>query len=83
MSCKQMVIKWIKAIFSKHIFAIIKGNFNRLFRKEQFLFDTRYINCKDCNLKENSPIGEICGLCGCPLESKLRVLDEECEIKKW
>lgn len=30
-----------------------------------------------------TPIGEVCGLCGCPLKSKLRVKNEKCELDKW
>lgn len=36
-----------------------------------------------CSEKENTPIGVICGICGCPLDSKLRILEETCKLKKW
>lgn len=83
MSSKQMVIKWIKAIFQGHLISIIVGNFNRLFNKKQLLYNTRYEICRKCKYNQDTIIGEICGYCGCPLKSKLRVTDEECEIKKW
>ena len=78
-----MIRKWIKAIFT-HPVNIIKGNFNRLFGLNDLLYIHRYYkHCYKCKEKENSPIGEICGICGCPLESKLRVKNEKCEINKF
>lgn len=83
MSCKEMVIKWIGAIFSSHIINIIIGNFKRLFHLGRSLYTERYRICAQCSEKEDTPIGEICGLCGCPLKSKLVVDNEKCLIKKW
>jgi len=75
---------WIKHIFSAELLHILKGNFNRLFSKEQRLYDSRYRICSSCSNREYiSPIGEICGICGCPLQSKLRVKDEICNLNKW
>jgi hypothetical protein len=39
--------------------------------------------CKKCEHIENTKLGDICGLCGCILESKTRVEDEHCELNKW
>ena len=83
MSSGQMVIKWIKAFFSTHIINIIKGNFRRLFNIRPNYYEERYKICKVCSEKEETPIGEICGLCGCPLKSKLRVEDEKCYLNKF
>lgn len=74
----------IKKIFSKAILHILKGNINRLFRRRQDLYDKRYKFCKDCVSKEHvKPLGEICGICGCPLSSKLRVNTETCGLNRW
>ena len=83
MSSKQMVIKWMKAFFSKHFTKIIVGNIRRLFNIEPYYYRHRYSICNKCANKELTPIGEICGLCGCPLKSKLRVEDEKCELNKF
>jgi len=75
---------WIKHIFSIELLHILKGNFNRIFSKEQKLYDSRFKICSNCSHRERiSSIGEICGICGCPLESKLRVKDEKCDLNKW
>lgn len=74
--------QWIIG-FIRHPFKIIKGNWFRLKDTNHLLYITRYSKCKVCQEKENSPIGELCGYCGCPLESKLRVTEEKCELNKW
>nr|DAU84806.1 MAG TPA: zinc-ribbon containing domain protein [Caudoviricetes sp.] len=75
---------WLRHIFSLAVLHIIIGNFNRLFNKKRYLYDSRYKICKTCLHKETiTYIGEICGMCGCPLKSKLRVEDERCELNKW
>lgn len=75
---------WIKHIFSFEIINILKGNYNRIFNKEIKLYNKRYKQCKGCSNKETiETIGEICGICGCPLQSKLRVKDEKCDLNKW
>lgn len=75
---------WLSHLFSREIIQIIKGNINRLLRRRTGLYSKRYFECSKCEHREDYPVvGEICGLCGCPLESKLRVEDEHCEIDKW
>lgn len=77
-----MIKKWIKAIFT-HPIKIIKGNYYRLTNKNNLLYLSRYQKCKTCKHLENiNSIGEICGECGCPLESKLRLKDFECNYSK-
>ena len=70
--------KWIIAIKN-----ILKGNYYRLFNKEEDLYNQRYLICQDCKDKIDSPIGEICGHCGCPLKAKLRVKEETCFMNKF
>lgn len=77
-----MVKKWIKGILN-HPINIIKGNWYRLINKHYWLYYARYARCKHCKELEDTPIGEVCGLCGCPLDSKLRVIEEKCELDKW
>ena len=74
--------KWIIGLFT-HPISIIKGNWFRFKDKNHKLYTFRYKKCKFCKEKENTPIGEVCGLCGCPLKSKLRVIEEKCELDKW
>lgn len=76
------LIKWIKG-FINHPFRVIKGNWFRFKDKNTLLYIKRYRHCNFCNDKESSPIGEICGLCGCPLKSKLRIKEETCELNRW
>jgi len=55
-----------------------------VFSKNDKLYNYRYKICSKCKHKETiKNIGEICGMCGCPLKSKLRVEDEECEMNYW
>ena len=75
----KLFYKWFIALF-KHPASIIKGNFYRFHNVNNDLYIKRYSKCKNCQHKENTPIGEVCGLCGCPLKSKLRVPDEKCEL---
>lgn len=80
----MVIIKWIKKFFSKDIFNILKGNYYRLFNKHEWLYLSRYKQCKKCAYKvQIKGIGEICYICGCPLKSKLRVPNEHCDINMW
>ena len=83
MSSREMAIKWIKAFFSKKFTHILIGNFKRFLGFKPTYYSVRYGICKACLNREDSPVGEICGLCGCPLKSKLRVKDEKCEMNKF
>lgn len=87
LSCRAMVrvLKlWIQHIFSAEVFRIISGNFNRLFKRNRSLYHERYKACSKCPKKETfKGIGEICGICGCPLKSKLVTPDEHCDLSKW
>ena len=79
----MLITKWAKAIIS-HPRDIIKGNYYRLINKNDLLYLSRDQKCKTCKYLESVPsVGEICGECGCPLESKLRLEEFECNyIKK-
>lgn len=74
----------IKRLFKKIWHIIISNLYYRPFKKHEWLFVQRKKICDGCPNKKNIPVlGEICDLCGCPLESKLRVKDEKCLINKW
>lgn len=79
----NLISKWIKAIFTGHLIPIIIGNWRRLFKIKTDLYTERYLICCKCEYKEDSPIGEICGHCGCPLASKLRLEEEKCFMNKF
>lgn len=78
-----ILIKWIKG-FLKKPFIIIKGNFYRIINSNKFLYLSRYYgHCSKCIYNTDTRIGEVCDICGCPLQSKLRLKEEKCEINKW
>lgn len=61
---------------------IFKGHFYNLTNQKQDLANKRLNICNACEHKEYyKGIGDICGLCGCPLQAKTRVENEQCE--KW
>lgn len=67
----------------KKIINIIKGTFYNITHKKQILADKRLSICKNCENRKDFMLGDVCGLCGCILDSKTRVLDEKCEMNKW
>jgi hypothetical protein len=77
-----ILFKWLKGLIT-HPFNIIKGNWFRIKDENHALYKTRYKQCKTCFELEDTPIGKVCGLCGCPLKSKLRVKEETCELHRW
>jgi len=62
---------------------IIDGHFKELTGQNKELFELRYEICKVCPNREQSHVGEVCGLCGCRLEAKLRVERERCPAGEW
>lgn len=78
----SLLLKWVKGLFT-HPINIIKGNWFRCTNNNEVLYRIRYPKCYNCVHRQDSPIGEICGECGCPLDAKLRVKDEKCVIGLW
>lgn len=74
LSSKEMV---------KKIWNIIKGTYFNLTGKKQKLADKRLSICQYCEHKEGTILGDACNICGCILESKSRVEDEQCDMNKW
>lgn len=69
--------------FLSHPLVILKGTWYRLKNKNHILYAKRYRHCRFCSEKIDSPVGELCDLCGCPLKSKLRIKEETCELNRW
>lgn len=78
----MVIFKWIKGVLT-HPIRIIKGHWYNYKDKNNKLYKIRYKHCNYCKEKEDSRIGELCGLCGCPLKSKLRIREEKCELNRW
>ena len=63
---------------------IIKGWFYYIFNKHEQLARKRIAICKKCkSCMRIEVIGDVCAECGCVLEAKARVKDEQCELNKW
>ena len=62
---------------------IIIGWIRKLFGLEQDLADTRLDICNQCPSRVNTSLGHACKECGCILDAKVRVIDEECDMNKW
>lgn len=68
----------------KKLINIIKGWYYKIFNKNDKLAKKRIAICKRCNSCVHIDIiGDICDECGCVLEAKARVLDEQCKLNKW
>lgn len=68
----------------KKLINIIKGWYYKIFNKNDKLAKKRIAICKRCNSCIHiDMIGDICNECGCVLEAKARVLDEQCKLNKW
>ena len=74
MPCRKMV----------KLIHIIKGWYYYIFNKNEQLARKRIAICQKCKSCMNiAKIGKICAECGCVLEAKARVKDEQCELNKW
>lgn len=62
---------------------IIRGNWYNLWRVNQKLYKERRKICDVCEHKKKLDGIWVCGICYCPLQSKLRVPEEECHANKW
>lgn len=67
----------------KKVWNIIKGWFYKLFKKKQSLADQRLSVCNTCTHRIESSLGYVCDECGCVLDAKARVEDEQCDLDKW
>lgn len=79
----MVIFKWIKG-FVKHPFKIIYSVYLRTLHKKQYLANKRLDICNKCEQKQNNIlVGDYCGICGCILENKIRLDNEQCDMKKW
>lgn len=79
---KDMIWKWIKAIFTKPL-TILKSIYFNIFGINQDLATKRLKICDACSHKLQTSVGEVCDECGCILENKTRIEDEHCDLCKW
>lgn len=63
--------------------AIFKGHVNEVFGVNQQLFNERRAICQVCPEMQTMSYGEVCGLCGCRLQAKLRLPTEICPNELW
>ena len=50
---------------------------------EEDMANIRLAICNQCSHRVNTSLGYACDLCGCILDAKTRVEDEECDMNKW
>lgn len=63
---------------------IFIGWYNKIFKKNNNLYNQRIVICNQCDSKLQLTKNEaICKECGCVLDAKLRVKDEICLLNKW
>lgn len=67
----------------KKVKHIIIGWFNRIFKRNTYLYNKRIQICNACEHKEKILNEEYCSICFCPLKSKLVVEDEQCYDNRW
>lgn len=63
---------------------ILIGWYNKLFKKNNKLYEDRIAICNQCDSRQKiSKKESICKECGCVLSAKTRVKDEKCMLNKW
>lgn len=67
----------------KKLTNIIKGWYRKIFNKNQSLAEYRLNICQTCEYKDRILGQDVCGLCGCVLDAKVRVENEICYNNKW
>lgn len=67
----------------KKIWNILMGWYYKIFNKKNNLAKQRMLICKECHHKTLFLNQEICNLCGCVLDAKVRVENEQCYENKW
>lgn len=72
-------LKFVYLTFKYKASNILKGLWYWLIGKNEFIRMNRAKHCNEC-LEKNT---FTCGECGCFLQLKLRVKDEECPLGKW
>lgn len=62
---------------------IIKGWYFKVFNLKEDIAKSRLEVCNKCPSKIHTKLGYVCEHCGCVLDAKTRVIDEECDLDKW
>ena len=63
---------------------IIQGWIFKLFEENEQLAKERISICNECPSRTHiESLGDICAECGCILDAKARVIDEQCVLNKW
>ena len=62
---------------------IIIGWYRKFTKKKQTLAEYRLSICNKCPYKKIILSQEVCDLCGCVLDAKVRVEDEICYDERW
>lgn len=62
---------------------IIKGTIFNIIGKNKSISNERLCICNECEELIKSKIGNYCGICGCLLSSKTKVIEEHCPNDKW
>lgn len=62
----------------KKVKNIIIGWYRKIFNKKSELAEKRLAICSTCSYKTKLCGQDICDLCGCVLDAKVRVEDEQC-----
>ena len=70
-------------IVMKKIRNIIIGWYRKLFNKNSDLATYRLSICRACPYKIRIYKQDLCDLCGCVLDAKVRVEDEKCYDNRW
>lgn len=66
------------------IISIIKGTYYNILGKHNLIYNKRMNICLACPKRKRIILFiNICGVCGCILRSKTRVLNEHCPLNKW
>lgn len=69
---------------------IVKGNYNLIARtpETEELANNRLPICEACPfkaklIKVNQKQRYLCSICSCPIDSKIRAIEEKCPKNKW
>lgn len=82
MYSRAMVKHIIKAIFTKP-FQILKSIYYRFSHQNQPISEERLAICNKCEHRLLFMNELICDQCGCVLKNKTRLINEQCDLKKW
>ncbi len=67
----------------KKILNIIKGNWRNLIRFKSDISEKRKQICKTCEHNIKFMGTRICDQCGCIIDAKVTIENEQCNLNKW